>query len=181
MDWDSVSAEPLKLSALSLGDTLLRWYKDPKPVLAPLQDEQFRDEIARLEQDRLPGFSVLSSHLRSSRENIFLYDILRPRAGCTFADIMYKYPDLLPKALSRSPQALKAAAAEWEFFSNLFAEAGLSIPPAPFYLEIQEGLGLVGRIALERLLRQLKRRIQRELNGLWHRLFKRIPSHKCIW
>jgi hypothetical protein len=176
-----VFAEPLKLSALSLGDTLLRWAPSKrKPFLQPAQDQQFRQEIARLEQDRLPGSSRLSSLFKTSRENMFLYDILQPRVGCTFADLWFKYPDFLGQVLSRSPEALSAAAAEWEYYTSLFAKAGISAENTPFYHEIGENLGIIGRTVLSRSLRQLKREIQRKLKGFWHRLFWHKSSDKCV-
>jgi len=157
IDWDSVAAEPLRLSALSIGDILFRWALVPA-FLADSQEQRFREEITRLEKERLQRAPWLSHHFWNSRENLFLFDVLRPRIGSTFADLEIKYPDLLPLALKRSPGTWKAAAAEWEYFVNLIGEAGASYLRAPFYVEIQEGLGLYGKNALERFVRMIKRR-----------------------
>ena len=174
-----MTPEPLKLSALSLGDTLLRWQTNPKYVLIPSQQHFFQQEINRLEQDRFPGFG-LSAHLQSSRENKFFYDVLSPLYGCTFSDLMGKYPDLFPNAIKRSKESLKAAAAEWETLTNLFTNIGTAIPRSSLEFEIREALGLYGKTAVERLLRTLKRRIQRKLKGLLYHLRKQPPSSNCV-
>jgi hypothetical protein len=132
----------------------------------------FREEISRLEQDRSPGVSRFSTHLRNSRENLFLFDILR--TPLTFTDLMSKFPDLLPAALTQSPEALKGAATEWKHLTDLYAQLGAQVPDFPLYVEIQEGLGLYGRNALERFLRMIKRRMQRKWKQLLHR-FRKTP------
>jgi hypothetical protein len=171
-----VGAEPLRLSAVSIGDTLFRWALAPV-FLADSQEQQFREEITRLEKDRLHGVPWFSHDLRNSRENLFLFDVLRPRIGSTFADLEIKYPDLLPLALKRSPGTWKAAAAEWELFVNLIGEAGAPYLRAPFYVEIQEGLGVYGNNALERFVRMIKRRGYRKWKQLLHR-FKKAPHSR---
>lgn len=173
IDWDSVVAEPLRLSALSIGDTLFRWALVPL-FLADSQEQRFREEISRLEKERLQGAPWFSRHLRNSRENFFLFDVLQPRVGSTFADLETKYPDLLPLALKRSSETWKAAAAEWEYFVNLIGEAGAPYLGTPFYVEIQEGLGLYGKNALERFVRMIKRRGYWKWKQLLHR-FRKAP------
>ena len=168
------------MSALSLGDTLLRWYTKPKYVLAHSQEQFFQQEITRLEQERAPGFG-LSTHFQSSRENMFFYDILNPPYGCTFADLMVKYPDLLPHAIKRSRESLKAATREWKSLSNFITNIGIEIPGSSLEFEIKEALGVYGKTSVERLLRKLKRRIQRQLNRLSYRLWKQPPSSHCVW
>ena len=124
----------------------------------------------------MPGFG-LSAHLQSSRENNFFYDILSPMYGCTLADFMEKYPDLFQNAIKRSRKSLEAAGAE---ITNLFTTFGIAIPRPSLEFEIREALGLYGKTAVERLLRKLKRRIQRKLNGLLYHLRKQAPSGNCV-
>jgi hypothetical protein len=150
-----------------------RWALDPV-FLADSQEQRFRQEITRLEKERLQGAPWLSHHLLNSRENLFLFDVLRPRIGSTFAGLAIKYPDLLSLALKRSPGTWKSAAAEWEYFVSLIGEAGAPYLQTPFYVEIQEGLGLYGRNVLERFVRMIKRRGYSKWKRLLHR-FRKAP------
>jgi hypothetical protein len=100
----------------------------------------FPEEISRLEQERSPGVLRLSTHLRNSRENLFLFDILRTHL--TFTDLLSKFPDLFPGALTRSPEALQGAATEWKHLADAYTEVGEQVPDFPLFVEIQEELGL---------------------------------------
>ena len=101
-----------------------------------------------------------------SRENRFLFDILRPRVGETFTDWRRRYPDLLEEALHRSSESLDLAASEWKYFTDQFFRDH-PVLDNPQFVEIQEGLGLYGRWVFERTLRRLKRTAQKRLNVFW--------------
>ena len=93
---------------------------------------------------------------------------------CTFAELAIKYLDLVPLSLKRSPGTWKAAAVEWECFVNHMGEAGAPYLQSPFYVEIQEGLGVYGKNALEQFVRMIKRRGYRKWKNLLHR-FRSTP------
>jgi hypothetical protein len=174
IDWDDVWAEPLKLSAVPIGNSLFRWGNQSVTFLAPSLDQMFQEEISRLEQVRTPGISRFSNHLRNSRENLFLFDILHEPLD--IESLTSKYPDLMPVALTRSPGALKGAATEWKHLSDFHIQVDGQVPDFPLYIEIQEGLGLYGRNALERFLRMVKRRMQSKWKKVLHRFRTALGS-----
>lgn len=106
----------------------------------PKQDELFRQELRRIEQQNSNSteWSQLFEH---SRENVFLFDILR--VGYNFTILRDKYPDLLSAALLRNSERLSEAQAEWEEFTReKYLNNGLPVPAYPHFVQIQEALGL---------------------------------------
>lgn len=165
IDWEDVLAVPLKLSAISIGESMIG--ERPTIRLDSKQDRLFQEELYNIEQERRSS-NELSQMFLHSVENKLLFEILRPREGSDFVLLRKKYPQLFAEALRRSSQALAFAASEWNAFADeTFRNQGLPVPDWPQYVEIQEGLGLYGRSSMERLLRKFKRLIQRRLDLLW--------------
>lgn len=103
-------------------------------------DEWFRSELSRLEQEKSSSTDWSQMFLRS-RENAFLFDILR--VGRDFIRLREKYPELLAEAVLRTPARLDLAAVEWKSFAEEnYLNKGLPIPDYPRYIQIQEALGL---------------------------------------
>ena len=148
---------PLKVASISIGDKLFQ--TNPHATLASDQDTHFQKELRRIEKER-SNSSQLSRSFIDSKENLFLSDILtRARS---LRNIQEDHPRILREAISRTPQTIAMAAAEWNaFVEEFYADQGLPVPDWPQYIEIQESLGLYGRTPAERNLRKLKRRIQR--------------------
>lgn len=156
------------MSAISIADS---FWTDSKIKLNSNQTQLFQSELSRIEQEKLSS-STWSRMFLHSRENRFLFDILRPRVGETFTDWRRRYPDLLEEALYRSSESLALAASEWKSFTDQFFR-DRPVLDNPQFVEIQEGLGLYGRCAFERTLRRLKRTAQKKLNVLWDEICER--------
>lgn len=118
-------AVPLKLTAISIGDTL---WESPLIELDSKQVQLFQDELSRIEQEKWSS-TEWSQMFLHSMENKFLFEILRPRKGSSFENWRLKYPEFLEEALHRSPKALEFAAYEWKAFADkMFADHGVFCP-----------------------------------------------------
>jgi hypothetical protein len=135
------------------------FWTDSRIKLDSSQIQLFQSELSHIEQEKLSS-TAWSQMFLNSRENKFLFDILRPRDDETFIDWRRRYPDLLKEAFHRSPKSLELAASEWKSFTYQF----LKDRDNPPFIEIQEGLGIYGRSPF---LRRLKRFSQRRLNMMW--------------
>jgi hypothetical protein len=171
IDWDDVAAIPLKLSAISIED--LMWgnheHSDivAKAKLDSKQAQYFLSELSRLEQEVFSSTEWSQMFLRS-KENQFLSSLLRPRKGMTLAYLRQNYPEIMSRALHRSPETLGLAVSEWKAFTNhYFISRGRPIPDWPQYVEIQERLESYVSSSFERTLRRLKRNAQKWLKVLW--------------
>ena len=163
IDWDDVSAVPLKLSAISIRESL---WNGQEIKLDNEQAQLFQHELGRIEQNS--SSHEWSQMFLHSKENKFLSDILRPREALSFAALRLLYRELLAEALHRTPETLELAASEWKAFTDeTFRNRGRPVPDWPQYVEIQEALGLRGRSSFERTLRKLKRTTQKRLDVLW--------------
>jgi len=153
------------LSAISIAESFA---PEGNLKLDPELDELFRQELSRLEQKH-SGSTKWSQLFEQSRENLFLFDILR--VGYNFTKLRDKYPDLLSEALLRNSERLSEAHAEWgEFTREKYLSNGLGVPAYPHFVQIQEALGLYGRFKLERTLRRIKRSIQHHYCVLFDRV-----------
>lgn len=126
------------------------------------QARLFQSELTRIEREKCFS-SKWSQMFQNSKENEFLFDILRSRRS--IADLRWKYKEFLAEVLRRSPETLEHAASEWEdFVDEFFRNRGLVIPDWPQYVEIQEALGIYGP------WRRLKRMAVKWWNVLWDEL-----------
>jgi hypothetical protein len=76
-----------------------------------------------------------------SKENLFLFDILR--RSCDFITLGQNHPTFLAAALLRNPTRLTMAATDWKAFAEEnFLSKGLPVPHDPQYIQIQEALRL---------------------------------------
>ncbi len=98
IDWDWVSAIPLKLSAVSIGDRQFVTLTNKKIRLT--QSEFFKEELQRIEWERSESTELSQLYLNSI-ENSFLHHILRN--GADFPVLQLHYPSLVQDALQRSP------------------------------------------------------------------------------
>lgn len=151
-----MAAIPLKLSAISIAESFF-----PEPFqklglkLDSELDDLFRQELSRIEWEKSSS-TQWSRMFLHSRENTFLFDMLRLGHGLTI--LRKDYPDILADALYRSSETLALAESEWmKFADEFFTSRGFQVPEYPQYVEIQEALGLYGRSRFERILRKLKR------------------------
>ena len=127
------------------------------------QAQFFQSELSRLEQESFSS-TEWSQMFLHSKENQFLFFILRPRKGMTFAYLRQEYPEILSEALHRSPETLGLAASEWKAFTNnYFVSRGRPVPDWPQYVEIEEALALHELSLFETVLRRFKRTAQKWL------------------
>jgi hypothetical protein len=163
IDWDDVTAIPLKLSAISIAESFFP--QGPEVLGYKLDsklDELFQQELRRIEWEKSSS-TEWSQMFLHSRENRFLLDILR--MGRNFLELKETYPDLLAKALHRSSANLALATSEWRAFTTeYYLDKNLTIPDYPDYVEIQEALGIYGRSKLTRWLHKLKRNALKRWN-----------------
>jgi hypothetical protein len=105
-----VSASPLKLSAISIND--LMWVDDMQnsDIISEIKLDSkrvqfFQSELSRLEQESFAS-TKWSQMFLHSKENRFLFFLLRPRKG---AYLRREYPEILSEALYRSHETLGLA------------------------------------------------------------------------
>ena len=145
------------------------------------QDELFRIELLRIEQNRSSSdqFSMLYQ-LESEQHLEELHYILNWTREAINDDLLL-FPDLANKALDRSPARLARAAAEWNSFANEFyTMRGRPVPDWPMYVQIQEDFGIYGKTRLHRLGRFLKRRLQERLKRVLERACLQYPQWEWI-
>jgi hypothetical protein len=165
IDWEDVGAVPLKVAAISIKEFLI---PRSKFSLDSNQDLLFQSELRRIEHEKSSS-NEWSRMFLQSKENAFIYNLVRPRTGCTFAMLQKRYPEFMREGLQRSPEALKLAASEWNYFvEDVFGSRGIPVPNWSQYVEIQEGLGIYGRSEFERTLQKLRRASQKWLNMAWY-------------
>ena len=156
VDWDGVAAVPLKLTTISIAQS---FFPESLQKLGLKLDNKldvlFRQELSRIEWEKSSS-TQWSQMFLHSKENRFLFDILRP--GHNLLTLREDYPDFLTESLYRSSETLALAKSEWSAFINdFYIRSGLQVPEYPQYVEIQEALGLCGRSQFEPTLRTLKR------------------------
>lgn len=161
-----MSASPLKLSAISIND--LMWVNENSDIVSEskLDNKQvqfFQSELTRLEREYFSS-TEWSQMFLYSRENQFLFFLLRPRKGMTFAYLKQEYPEIVSEALHRSPETLGLAFSEWKAFKNsCFISRGRPVPDWPQYMEIEEAFALHELSSFEIILRRFKRTAQKWL------------------
>jgi hypothetical protein len=169
IDWDDVSGVPINLSAVSLAESF--WRSDSRFSLNKENFEFFQTELNRIEQ-QTSSSSNFSGMLLHSREHMFLQEILVHHQGISF--LKSRYPDILSEALERSPKNMAIAASLWAEYSNTFyISRGRPVPDIPLYVEIQEGLGIYGRRAIQRFLRRIKGKLSKSLSVFLDKLLGR--------
>lgn len=167
IDWDDVSAVPIKLSAIGIAESFFR--SDPMYSLDPKNAHFFLAELTRIEQQK-SSLTKLSQMFLHSREHMFLYEILSQSVNFRF--LRWRHSQFLAEALQRSSKTIAMAASEWDEFSNFFyISRGYPIPDIPLYVEIQEALGIYGKWWIERAIRMFKRRLAKQINVISDRVF----------
>jgi hypothetical protein len=120
----------------------------------------FQSELSRLEQESFSS-TEWSQMFIHSKENQFLFFLLRPRTGMTFAYLRQEYPEILSEALHRSPETLGLAASEWKAFkNNYFVSRGRPVPDWTQYVEIEEALALHELSLFKITLKRFKRTVR---------------------
>ena len=140
------------------------------------QDDLFRSELSRIEQER--PLNNLSLLYLDSRENLFISHVLLFK-GRTLP-LLQKYHSVFIKdALTRTSDTMSHAAREWdEFAYNFFRKQGRPIPDWPLYVELQEELGRYGRTQYHRYGRMMKMKVQEELKMIFEEIHLRFPEWK---
>lgn len=101
-------------------------------------DDLFQQELRRIEQEKSSS-TEWSQMFRHSKENHFMAAILR--WGYELPRLQQVYPDLLAKALKRSPERIAGAVSEWKaFMDELYLSKGRPVPDYPEYMEIQKAI-----------------------------------------
>jgi hypothetical protein len=163
IDWDGVTAAPLKLSAISLAESL---YPEGREIygheLDHNLDELFQNELRRIEYEKSSSTTTEWSEMFfHSLKHRFLFDILR--RGRNLLELRRVYPDLFAESL-RHPN-LSLAGSYWrEFAAEFFLDKNRTIPDDPEFIKIQEGLGICGQSNFERWFRKLKRNVLKDWN-----------------
>lgn len=169
---------PLRLSALSLRHRIINGLENgfhPDSLVTD-QDDLFLRELARIENER-SGLNKLSTMYDNSDENQFIERVLFWLMCRDLEVLDILFPEYMAEALQRTPETLALAKSEWERFSNAYyREMDRPVPDWPVYVEIQEGLGLLGNSEAQRTQRKLKRRIQGVLKVFLDNLFERFPG-----
>jgi hypothetical protein len=166
---------PFRLSALSLGQRLFG-VRIPDWFLNPDQEALFHTHLAQIEQKR-PWSTPVSQLYMDSKENAFLYDIIQRSNPKNFARLYEYYEEF--EALTRNPDTLAHAAAEWDVFTSVFFQKrGRPIPDWPSYVEIQQGLGRYGSTEYHRYGRRLKMKVQEELKVIFEHISQQFPEWK---
>jgi hypothetical protein len=144
------------------------------------QDELFRTELLRIEQNRSSSaqFSIL---YQQSERHLDELHCIRNWTREAINDHLLLFPDLAKEALYRSPARLARAAAEWNSFANEFyTMRGRPVPDWPMYVQIQEAFGIYGKTRLHRLGRLLKRRLQERLKRVLETACLQYPQWKWV-
>jgi hypothetical protein len=147
IDWDLVTAVPLKMSTMSLRD---RFYDSGYLLEQNIrtfhisQSVEFKEELERLEYQHSSS-NELSELYSQSHETRFLLHLL---CYCwNFSQLKEYFPEIMAEAGREDPTDI---AAEWEIFTNEFyISRGNPVPDWPQYVEIQERLGIYVKAASE--------------------------------
>lgn len=173
---------PLRLSALSLRHRMvngLERHLSPH-LLDREQDNLFLQELARIEKER-SDFDTLSTIYANSDENQFIERVLfwTPSINLVFLDVLF--PDYFEKAIQRTPEALALAASEWEkLTTTYYRQMERPVPDWPLYVEIQEGLGILGNTPYHRTQRTLKRKLRRQAKFVLETLSEQLSAWSWI-
>jgi hypothetical protein len=175
VDWDGVVPIPLEISALSLQDRMFS-SSIVSPLLNENQQELFSQQLDRIEQERISSDLLSQLHLNSEEKNIFLLDIV---TMSNMSIIQQRHSKFMAEALKESPDKLSRAAAAWEGIADtLFRKRGRPVPDWPIYVEIQETLGIYGKLAHQRYRRETKKKIQETLKDVFDKLCLQFPEWK---
>jgi hypothetical protein len=168
----------LKVAAVSLSDRIFQyWPHSERDQLTRSQQDLFQSEIKGLEINRSSS-QIISQHYLHSSENLFLGHVLLGNVN-SLNSLETFHPKELKMALERTPETLADAAILWESIVNdLFRGRNRPIPNWPQFVEIQEGLGIYGTTRYHRLTRDLKKRAQGRLKGIFEKLSLRFPGWK---
>jgi hypothetical protein len=183
LDWDGAVPLPLPMTTYSLNEKMFPKYPGRQNwSLNETQDELFRTELLRIEQNRSSSdqFSILH---QESKRHLFLDDLhyIHNWTPEAINDHLLLFPDLVKEALNRSPVRLARAAVEWNSFANQFyTMRGRPVPDWPMYVQIQEDFGIYGKTRLHRLGRLLKRRLQERLSPVLERACLQYPQWKWV-
>ena len=81
------------------------------------------------------------------------------------------------EALDRTPETLQDASDEWtEFTDTFFRKQNRPVPEWPFYVQVQEELGIYQNSTTDRLRRTLRRKILKQLSFVFRRLSETFPN-----
>jgi hypothetical protein len=175
VDWDDVYPVPLKYSAITLETKIFGYVRslDYKEFLNPVQEEEFQRALIRIEQER-SNSSVLSDSYSESKENFFLDYVLR---GYSLCELQERFPVELPEALRRTPDRLGHATREWEEFTRVFfISQGRPVPYWSSYIEIQQGLGIMGKTDYSMIGMRLRWRLQALLVPVLSTIIRLFPQ-----
>ena len=121
MDWDNVYARPLRQAAVSLEHLLFPFYDGRS--LNETKGELFHREFERLEWEATKSQNI-SAYLRQSLRNCFLSGLaVRPQMVCGDSVGIPYFGKLMEDACRLSSENLKAAASEWQWFTDIFFPA----------------------------------------------------------
>jgi hypothetical protein len=174
VDWDAVIPVPIKFSALALGTKLFDYCRahHEKEILNSAQEDEFHQELTRLEREH-SNSSVLSQFYTESKENFFLELLL---SGRNLADLHKYRPKELAAALKRTPQKILDTKREWQDFTRIFfTSQGRPVPSWPAYVEIQQGLGILGRSKYSMMKIGLTDKVQSVLLVVLRRILNMFP------
>jgi hypothetical protein len=172
---------PLRLSVQHFGQTVQ--LTDPKTGLLtsiriePEQEDFFHQELRRIEMERSPNSSAITSQWLNAERNVFTLMVIISWSGYLNDQFLEtKHKKFFDEALERSPENMKLARAEWEWFVETFyTQMGRPLPDWPIYIEIQEGLR-IDRNSYQRLARVLKAQVYWLLKKAFGGMAKRYPS-----
>jgi hypothetical protein len=138
-------------------------------------DDLFQQELRRIEQEKSSS-TEWSQMFHHSKENHFMAVILR--WGYELPRLQQVYPDLLAKALERSPERIARAVSEWKAFTDeLYLSKG-PVPNYPEYMEIQEAIEKYKRSNLVRMIQVAQRDLMTFFKKLHSWIWKR---YMALW
>jgi hypothetical protein len=139
-------------------------------------DDLFQQELRRIEQEKSSS-TEWSQMFRHSKENHFMTAILR--WGYELPRLQQVYPDLLAKALKRSPERIAAAVSEWKAFTDeLYLSKGRPVPDYPEYVEIQEAIEKYKRSKLVHMIQIAQKDLMAFFKQLRSWIWKR---YMAVW
>ncbi len=172
MDWDNVYARPLRQAAVSLEHLLFPFYDDRS--LNETKGELFHRE---LEWEATKSQNI-SAYLRQSLRNCFLSGLaVRPQMVCGDSMGIPCFGKLMEVACRLSSENLKAAASEWQWFTDIFfGQFGRPVPDWPQYVQIQQRLGKLGK--WNDFRHDMRRQVYNQLRSVFHHVSKEYPGWK---
>lgn len=141
-------------------------------ILDPSQDDLYIRSLTRLERG---CNSTDKLHPQNSHKLRFLDLLLRIENSLSyFKGIFHK---VWKEALDRTPETLQDASDEWNEFTDIFfRKQNRPVPEWPFYIQVQEELGIYRNTTTDRLGRTLRRKALRRLSLVFKRLSETFPN-----